>query len=60
MIKAYLALWKQITASRMVKPITHLLDNDASEEFKAEVRKNSLIQLVPQENHQQNLAEQAI
>jgi hypothetical protein len=40
MIKAYLALWKQLTASGMVKPTTHLLDNEASEEFKAEIRKN--------------------
>jgi hypothetical protein len=39
MIKAYLALWKQLTASGMVKPTKHLLDNKASEEFKAEIRK---------------------
>jgi hypothetical protein len=32
----------------------------ASEEFKAEVRKNCTIQLVPPDNHQQNLAERAI
>jgi hypothetical protein len=31
MIKAYLALWKQLTASGTVKPTTHLLDNKASE-----------------------------
>ena len=60
MIKAYLALWKQLTASGMVKPTTHLLDNKASEEFKAEIRKKCTIQLVPPDNHQQNLAEQAI
>jgi hypothetical protein len=35
MIKAYLVLWKRLTASGMVKPTTHLLDNKASEEFKA-------------------------
>ncbi len=39
MIKAYLGLWKQLTASGTVKPTTHLLDNEASEEFKAEIRK---------------------
>ncbi len=60
MIKSYLALWKQLTASGTVKPTTHLLDNEASEEFKEEIRKNSLIQLVPPDNHQQNLAERAI
>ena len=37
MIKAYLALWKQLTASGTVKPTTHLLDNKASEEFNAEI-----------------------
>jgi hypothetical protein len=44
----------------MVKPTTHLLDNKSSEEFKAEIRKKCTIQLVPPDNHQQNLAEQAI
>jgi hypothetical protein len=39
MIKAYLALWRQLTASGMVKSIAHLLDNEASEEFKEEIRK---------------------
>jgi hypothetical protein len=39
MIKAYLALWKQLTASEMAKLTTHMLDNKASEEFKAEIRK---------------------
>ena len=37
-----------------------MLDNKALEEFKAELRKNCTIQLVPPDNHQQNLAEQAI
>jgi hypothetical protein len=32
----------------------------ASEEFKAEIKKNCTIQLVPPDNHQQNLAERAI
>jgi hypothetical protein len=44
----------------MVKPTTHLLDNKASEEFKVEIRKKGSIQLVPPDNHQQNLAERAI
>jgi hypothetical protein len=50
MIKAYLALWNQLTASGTVKPTTHLLDNKASEEFKVELRKNCTIQLVPLDN----------
>jgi hypothetical protein len=52
MIKAYLALWERLTASGTVKPTTHLLDNKASEEFKAEIRNNCTIQLVPPDNHQ--------
>jgi hypothetical protein len=44
----------------MVKPRTHLFDNKASEEFKAESRKKCSIQLIPPDNHQQNLAERAI
>jgi hypothetical protein len=39
MIKTYLALWKEQTASGTVKPTTHLFDNKASEEFKVEIRK---------------------
>ena len=54
MIKAYLALWNQLTASGTVKPTTHLLDNKASEEFKVEIKKKCSIQLVPSapDNHQ--------
>jgi hypothetical protein len=29
MIKAYTALWTRLTASRLVKPKTHILDNEA-------------------------------
>jgi hypothetical protein len=53
MIKAYLVLWNQLTASGMVKPTTHVLDNKASEEFNVEIRKSCTIQLVPPDNHQQ-------
>jgi hypothetical protein len=60
MIKAYIALWTRLTASGTVKPTTHILDNDTSEEFKREIQKNCTIQLVPQDNHRQNLAEQAM
>jgi hypothetical protein len=59
-IKAYLALWNQLTASGTVKPKTHIMDNKASEEYKQEIRKKCTIQLVPPDNHRQNLAEQAI
>jgi hypothetical protein len=59
-IKAYLALWTQLTASDTVRPTTHILDNKASAAYKAEIKKNCAIQLAPPDNHQQNLAEQAI
>ncbi len=60
MIKAYQELWARLTASGTVTPKTHILDNEASIEFKKEIRKNCMIQLVPPDNHRQNLAERAI
>jgi hypothetical protein len=60
MIKAYQALWARLTASGTVKPKTPILDNEASTEFKKEIRKNCTIQLVPPNNHRRNLAERAI
>ena len=60
MIKAYLALWTRLTATGTIRPTTHLMDNEASAELKAEIRKNCTIQLVPPDNHRRNLAERAI
>jgi hypothetical protein len=60
MIKAHLALWNCLIATGVIKPTTHLLDNEASAELKAEIKKNCKIQLVPPDNHRQNLAERAI
>ena len=51
MIKTYLILWARITASKSVRPRTHMLDNEASEAFKKEFRKNCKIQLVPPDTH---------
>ena len=59
-IKAYLALWARLTAKGTVKPTTHILDNEASAAYKAEIIKNCSIQLVPPDNHRRNLAERAI
>jgi hypothetical protein len=59
-IKAYLILWTQLIASGTVRLTTHILDNEASAAYEAEIKKNGKIQLVPPDNHQQNLAEQAI
>ena len=60
MIKTYQALWTRLTASGTIKPTTHILDNEASAEFKKEIQKNCTIQLVPPDNHRRNLAERAI
>jgi hypothetical protein len=42
------------------KPTMHILDNKASAAFKSEIKTNCNLQLVPQDTHQQNLAEKAI
>ncbi len=60
MIKAYTTLWLRLTSSGTVKPTTHILDNEASEEYKMVIQKNCKIQLVPPDNQRSNLAEQAI
>jgi hypothetical protein len=51
MVKAYIALWTRLTTSGTVKPTTHILDNEASKEFKRQTGKNCTIQLVPPDNH---------
>ena len=55
MIKAYKTLWDRLTSSGTIKPKTNILDNKASVEFKNEIQKNWTIQLVPPDNHRQNL-----
>ena len=60
MIKVYTALWAILTASGTVKPKTNIIDNEASAEFKREIQNNCTIQLVPSDNHRQNLTEWAI
>jgi hypothetical protein len=50
MIQVYLALWNQLTATGTVKQKTHIMDNEASEEYK-KMQKNCMIQLVLPNNH---------
>ncbi len=38
----------------------HILDNEKSEAFKTEIKKNYSLQLVPPDTHHRNLAERAI
>ncbi len=60
MIRVYLVL---VTCLRnaSVTPKKGILDNECSEEFKAQIRKNNMtFQLVPPHDHRQNKAEKAI
>ncbi len=57
MIKVYTTLWLRLTASGTVKPTTHILDSEASKEYKKVIQKNCKNQLVPLDNHRRNLAE---
>jgi hypothetical protein len=59
-IKAYLALWERLTAMGILKSMTHIMDNEASAEYKKVIHNNCTIQLVPPNNHRCNLAERAI
>ncbi len=60
MVKSYIELWTRLTAKGVIRPTTHLLDNEVSAELKAEIIKNCTIQLVPSDNHRRSLAERAI
>ncbi len=60
LIKAYNTLWARVTKSGKVKPMVHILDNEASALFKESIKKNCDLQLVPPDTHRQNLAERAI
>jgi hypothetical protein len=60
MIRAYLILVNCLRNAG-VTPKMHILDNECSEEFKAQIRKNNMtFQLVPPHDHQRNIAEKAI
>ncbi len=60
MIPAYQNLWTRTNRNRKTKPNMHILDNEASEAFKTEIKKNCNLQLVPPGTHRRNLAERAI
>jgi hypothetical protein len=40
MVKTYHTLWKRLTENGSIKPMTHILDNEASAELKDEIKKN--------------------
>lgn len=58
--QAYTAMWKRLTASGVIKPTMHILDNKVSPAFKSKFRENCDLQLTPPDTHQRNLAERAI
>jgi hypothetical protein len=60
LIKAYNTLWARVTKSGKVRPTVNILDNEALELFKVEIRKNCDLQLDPPDTHRRNLAERAI
>ena len=60
MIRAYTVLVTRLRNAG-VTPTMHILDNECSEEFKAQIRKNNMtFQLVPPHDHRRNIAEKAI
>jgi hypothetical protein len=60
MIQAYQNLWTRMNCNCETKPNMHILNNEASEAFKTEIKKNCNLQLVPPDTHRRNLAERAI
>ena len=51
LIQACTVLWKWLTASKTVAPTLHMLDNEASAAFKATIKSNCDLQLVPPDTH---------
>ena len=54
MITAYQQLWQRINRGPVNKPKLHILDK-ASEGFKAAIKGNCNLQLVPPDTHRRNL-----
>jgi hypothetical protein len=42
-IKAYLILWTRLPELGTLQPMTHILDNEVSEAYKAEIKKNCTV-----------------
>ena len=60
MIRAYRALMRRLKAAG-IKPKKHVLDNEASAEFKQEIKEHGVeYELVPKGMHRRNIAEKAI
>ena len=59
-IKAYLALLDRIKSTGDCDPKMHILDNEASDEYQAEIKKHTKMQMVPPDTHHRNIAERGI
>ena len=60
MIRAYQALLERIKSTGVCDPKKHIMDNEASAEFKKVIKKQSKLQMVPPDSHRRNIAERAI
>ena len=58
--KVYLILWTRLMELGTVQPKINILDNKVSEAYKAEIKKNCTLELVPPGNHQQNHVERSL
>ena len=60
MIRAYRVLMARLKAAG-IKPTKHVLNNEASAEFKKEIKQHNMTyELVPKGMHRHNIAEKAI
>ena len=60
MIWVYQALLERIKSTGVCDPKKHIVDNEASAEFKKVIKKQSKLQMVLPDSHQRNAAERAI
>ena len=61
LIKAYKAIMHHWTATKVITPNWHVLDNEVPKELKQAIRENGCtIELTPPDMHRRNIAERAI
>ena len=51
---------ERIKSTGVCDPKKHIMDNEASAEFKKVIKKQSKLQMVPPDSHRRNIAERAI
>ena len=61
LVKAYNAIMERWSATQVIAPNWHVLDNEAPQELKEAIRKNGCtVELTPPDMHRRNIAERAI